>query len=48
MHLLGLQDFVSESVMANKFVYVSSLDMDEALDEVPHRLLMENLLNTRV
>ena len=48
MHFLELQDFVSESVMANRFVYVFSLNIDWGLDKAPHRMLRETPRDTGV
>ena len=43
MHILELSDFVQESRGAGKYVYMASIDVAAAFDNVPHGRFMETL-----
>ena len=44
MRLAELADFAGENVMAGRYVYVSSLDIDGAFDSGPHDKLVDALI----
>ena len=48
MLLAELTDFAAEKVREEKYVYVSSLDIDGAFDTVPHHLLANALAEVKV
>ena len=48
MHMAELADFAQEGVAQNRFIYLTSLDIQGAFDFVPHAVLLRELQALRV